>query len=35
VRFDWLKPRAIVDPKERANIRERPISVAIRMAVAE
>ena len=34
-RFDYLKPRAIIDLKSFANQRERPVDVAIRAAIAE
>jgi hypothetical protein len=34
-RFDYLKPRTVVDLKGLANQRERPIDVAIRLAIAE
>jgi hypothetical protein len=34
-RFDYLKPRAIIDLKSFTNQRERPVDVAIRAAIAE
>jgi hypothetical protein len=34
-RFDYLKPRTIVDLKRFRNLRERPVDVAIRLAIAE
>jgi hypothetical protein len=34
-RFDYLKPRTIVDLKRFSNQRERPVDVAIRLAIAE
>jgi hypothetical protein len=34
-RFDYLKPRTVVDLKGFANQRERPADVAIRLAIAE
>ena len=34
-RFDYLKPRTIVDLKKIANARERPFPVAMRLAIAE
>jgi PDDEXK-like domain of unknown function (DUF3799) len=34
-RFDYLKPRAVIDLKGFANQRERPVDVAIRLAIAE
>jgi hypothetical protein len=35
VAIDYLKPRTIVDLKRFANQRERPVDVAIRLAIAE
>jgi hypothetical protein len=34
-RFDYLKPRTVVDLKRFSNQRERPVDVAIRLAIAE
>jgi hypothetical protein len=34
-RLDYLKPRCIIDLKGFANQRERPVDVAIRLAIAE
>jgi hypothetical protein len=34
-RFDYLKPRTIVDLKRFSNQRERPVDIAIRLAIAE
>jgi hypothetical protein len=34
-RLDYLKPRCVVDLKGFANQRERPVDVAIRLAIAE
>lgn len=34
-RYDFLKPRTIVDLKKFANARQRPVDVAVRLAIAE
>jgi hypothetical protein len=34
-RYDFLKPRTIIDLKKFANQRQRPVDVAVRMAIAE